>query len=103
MKRKSIALLQLMTLLFLSGCAAVPYYVDAGYSDVIAGDSIKVRLVDGSHQDFVVSDVDDETIRGEGGEAIQRQDIDEISVRIASGDIPCSSWASWRNIDCWAN
>ncbi len=103
MKKKLIVLLQLTAILLLSGCAAVPYYVDAGYSEVIAGDRVKVTLVDGKQQSLVVSEIDDETIRGDGGEVIPRQDIDEISVRIASGDIPCSSWASWRNIDCWGN
>lgn len=101
MKKKLIALLQLTTLLYLSGCAAVPYYVDAGYSELLAGDRVSVRLVDGSYESFTVSDVDDETIRGEGGEAIRRQDIDEINLRVASDDIPCSSWASWRNAECW--
>ena len=103
MKKYIVGFLQISTLLALSGCAAVPYYVDARFSDVIAGDQVKVRLTDGSHQSFVVSEVDDMTIIGKGGEVVRYQDIDEISVRIASGDIPCSSWASWRNIDCWGS
>lgn len=101
MNYKIKLLIQLATLSLLSGCAAVPYYVDAGYAEVIAGDRVNVRLVDGSHQSLVVSDVDDETIRGEGGELIRRQEIDEIDVRVAARDIPCSSWASWRNPACW--
>ena len=102
MKSKLAALIQLTTLLFLSGCAAVPYFVDARYSDVTPGDSINVRFVDGKQQNLVVSEIDDSSIRGDDGEVIQRPDIDEIKVRIKSSDIPCSSWASWRNINCWA-
>ena len=98
-----IVILQLATLLLLSGCAAVPYFVDARYSEVTAGDSINVKLIDGSQQNLLVSEIDDNAIQGDDGEVIQRQDIDEIKVRIRSSDIPCSSWASWRNAVCWAN
>ena len=102
MKKNLLGLLKLTTLLLLSGCAAVPYYVDAGYSDVMTGDRIKVSLTDGTNKSLVVSEIDDAAIRSDGGEVIVRQDVDEIRVRIASSDIPCSSWASWRNVNCWA-
>ena len=101
MRKRIIVLAHLAILPFLGGCAAVPHYEDAAYFRVSAGDKIKVKLIDGSRETLVVSEVDGTTITGEGGEVIAREDVDEISIRVEASDIPCSSLASWRNTKCW--